>query len=225
MKKVKLTENDIKAIVKESVKKIIIKEGLFKKIGNAIDRFENWTDDRLEDLDRGYDLKEGNPQSVLDVIEGDGWTYDEKNPYDAATNIIKIRKVTGGFGAHHGLSIKELINDINIFLDRKGHASFGRQSKPYEYEIYVDAPINLIKGSGLNESFEMESDMVKFYLNSPMNGRQVVAVPFEEFANAKYKNDYLWEKAAEQGNIKLMRNGYFEVDPNDPHKAEVDRIF
>ena len=90
MKKVKLTENDIKNIVKESVKKIIIKEGLFKKIGNAIDRFENWTDDRLEDLDRGYDLKEGNPQSVLDVIEGDGWTYDKKNPYDATTNIIKI---------------------------------------------------------------------------------------------------------------------------------------
>ena len=225
MKKVKLTENDIKNIVKESVKKIIIKEGLFKKIGNAIDRFENWADDRLEDLDRGYDLKEGNPQSVLDVIEGDGWTYDEKNPYDETTNIIKIRKVTGGFGVHHGLSIKELIDDINIFLDRKGHASFGRQSKPYEYEIYVDAPINLIKGSGLNESFEMESDMVKFYLNSPMNGRQVITVPFEEFANAQYKNDYLWEKAAEQGNIKLMRNGYFEVDPNDPHKAEVDRIF
>lgn len=67
--------------------------------------------------------------------------------------------------------------------------------------------------------------MVRFYLNSPMNGRQVITVPFEEFANAQYKNDYLWKKAAEQGNIKLMRNGYFEVDPNDPHKAEVDRIF
>ena len=67
--------------------------------------------------------------------------------------------------------------------------------------------------------------MVRFYLNSPMNGRQVITVPFNEFVNAKYKNDYLWEKASEQGNIKLMRNGYFEVDPNDPHKAEVDRIF
>ena len=71
----------------------------------------------------------------------------------------------------------------------------------------------------------MGGDMVKFYLNSPMNGRQIITVPFEEFVNAQYKNDYLWKKAAEQCNIKLMRNGYFEVDPNDPHKAEVDRIF
>lgn len=75
----------------------------------------------------------------------------------------------------------------------------------------------------LHESFN--SDMVKFYLNSPMNGRQLITVPFEEFANAKWKNDYLWQKAIEQGNIILKNNGYFEVDPNDPRADEVNRIF
>jgi hypothetical protein len=102
---------------------------------------------------------------------------------------------------------QQIFNDIEAY-----------ESEEYEEE-YDD-------NDELYESFNMGgSDMVKFYLNSPMNGRQVITVPFKEFANAQYKNDYLWEKAAEQGNIKLMRNGYFEVDPNDPHKAEVDRIF
>ena len=135
------------------------------------------------------------------------------------------KKVRGTWGAHYGLSIDELIEDINIFLDGRGHASLYETVNDNYSILAIDAPLNLFEKAEVNESFEMGSDMVRFYLNSPMNGRQIITVPFEEFANAKYKNDYLWEKAAEQGNIKLMRNGYFEVDPNDPHKSEVDRIF
>ena len=82
-----------------------------------------------------------------------------------------------------------------------------------------------VKNILLHESFNINSDMVKFYLNSPMNGRLPITVPFNEFVQAKYKNDYLWEKAAQQHDIVLMRNGYFEVDPNDPHADEINRIF
>ena len=77
----------------------------------------------------------------------------------------------------------------------------------------------------LNEAFNMHENMVKFYLDSPMNGRLSIMVPFDEFVKTKFKNDYLWEKAAQQHNIQLMRNGSFEVDPKDPHAAEVNRIF
>jgi hypothetical protein len=348
-KKMRLTESELKQVVEASVRQILMKEGFFKKAGDAIDRFENWADEKMEDFERGYDLKEGNPTSVFDVIEGNGWepVENKKKPISDGQNYMGVKKVTGTWGIHNGLSIDELIEDINIFLDGRGHASHVQNVNGYSEVIAVDAPANLIKGNGMNESiygndgFESTStmdvnrqpqrslkdeidmvhdlwwmiedkgehdedghhiflspgivyngdeldvihtmdgpnyplwvfgtlsnrghydfnelpyniqqqifndvneyeeeydddnelyesfnmggnDMVKFYLNSPMNGRQVITVPFEEFANAQYKNDYLWEKAAEQGNIKLMRNGYFEVDPNDPHKAEVDRIF
>lgn len=213
-KKIKLTESELKQVVESAVKKILVKEG-----------FGDWASDKFDNAFRGYKVREGNPQSVLDVIKGNGWTYNKEVPFDPTTNTIKVQKATGAFGGHYGLSIEKLIEDINLFLNGKGRASYAGKDNGNVEIISINAPINLIKGSGLNESFEMGGDMVKFYLNSPMNGRQVVTVPFEEFANAQYKNDYLWEKAAEQGNIKLMRNGYFEVDPNDPHKAEVDRIF
>ena len=226
-KKMRLTESELHQVVEASVRQILMKEGFFKKAGDAIDRFENWANDKMDDFERGYDIKEGNPTSVFDVIEGNGWepVENKKKPISDGQNYMGVKKVTGTWGIHNGLSIDELIEDINIFLDGRGHASHVQTVNGYSEVIAVDAPANLIKGNGLNESFEMGGDMVKFYLNSPMNGRQVITVPFEEFANAQYKNDYLWEKAAEQGNIKLMRNGYFEVDPNDPHKAEVDRIF
>lgn len=71
--KVRLTESELHNVVMESVKQILIKEGFFKKAGDAIDRFENWADEKMDDFERGYDLKEGNPTSVFDVIEGDGW--------------------------------------------------------------------------------------------------------------------------------------------------------
>ena len=348
----RLTESELKQVVETSVRQILMKEGFFKKAGDAIDRFENWADEKMDDFERGYDLKEGNPTSVFDVIEGNGWepVENKKKPISDGQNYMGVKKVTGTWGIHNGLSIDELIEDINIFLDGRGHASHVQTVNGYSEVIAVDAPANLIKGSTLNESvygddgfessittdyrqnnkldsevfnlvvrkgdededgahiyfhneiihngyhlecihslfankftnsknklvvfskedgddgifyfdelphniqqqifqdiceyepeeYEEEyddnnelyesfnvggNDMVKFYLNSPMNGRQIITVPFEEFANAKYKNDYLWEKAAEQGKVKLMRNGYFEVDPNDPHKAEIDRIF
>lgn len=346
----RLTESELKQVVEASVRKILMKEDVFKKAGDAIDRFENWADDKMDNLHRGYDLKEGNPTSIFDVINGDGWEpIKSRNGLKNGMNYVGVKKVRGSWFQANGLTDEKLVEDINIFLDGRGHASLYETVNDNYSILAIDAPLNLFekaevnesvygddgfestmsndsdlpvkenkymeetvgrailylgdevedgvfvsarkfglrnkslngqkitnlfvddeglitgrgkygqlvsigttkdsfsfseltketqealynmakgiitkRGGYVNESFEMGGDMVKFYLNSPMNGRQVIIVPFEEFANAQYKNDYLWEKAAEQGNIKLMRNGYFEVDPNDPHKAEVDRIF
>lgn len=222
----RLTESELQQVVEASVRQILVKEGWFKKTGDAIDRFENWADEKIDNFDRGYDLKEGNPTSIFDVFRGNGWEpIKSKNGLRNGMNYVGAKKVRGTWGMAHGLTDEKLVEDINIFLDGRGHASLYETVNDNYSILAIDAPLNLFEKAEVNESFEMGGDMVRFYLNSPMNGRQVITVPFEEFANAQYKNDYLWEKAAEQGNIKLMRNGYFEVDPNDPHKAEVDRIF
>lgn len=222
----RLTESELKQVVETSVRQILLREGLLKKAGDAIDRFENWADDKMDNFERGYDLKESNPTSIFDVFRGNGWEpIKSKNGLRNGMNYVGAKKVRGTWGIAHGLTDEKLVEDINIFLDGRGHASLYETVNDNYSILAIDAPLNLFEKAEMNESFEMGGDMVKFYLNSPMNGRQSITVPFEEFANAQYKNDYLWEKAAEQGNIKLMRNGYFEVDPNDPHKAEVDRIF
>ncbi len=137
----RLTESELRQVVLESVKRILVKEGLGK-----------WASDKFDDAFRGYKVREGNPQSVLDVIKGNGWTYNEETPFDIQTKTIKVQKATGAFGGHYGLSIEKLIEDINLFLNGKGKASLKGKTKPYEYEIYVNAPINIIQGNSMNES-------------------------------------------------------------------------
>lgn len=68
------------------------------------------------------------------------------------------------------------------------------------------------------------NDIVKFLLYSPMNGQLIVQVPYNELMRAKNKTDLLWDKCAEQNNVKLMYNGYFKVHPQDPHRAEIEKI-
>ena len=58
-KKVRLTESELHQVIEASVRQILLKEGFFKKAGDAIDRFENWVGDKMEDLARGYGLKGG----------------------------------------------------------------------------------------------------------------------------------------------------------------------
>ena len=229
----RLTESEVKQIVLEATRNILLKEGVLNKLGQKIDNVEQNFWDKLDDANRGYELKEGNPTSVFDVIKGNGWEpIKSKRGLRDGMNYIGVKKALGSGFQHNGLTDEKLIEDINIFLDGRGHASLYETVNDNYSILAIDAPLNLFEKAEVNESvygnesFNMGgSDMVRFYLNSPMNGRQVITVPFNEFANAKYKIGYLWEKAAEQGNIKLKMNGYFEVDPNDPHKAEVDRIF
>ena len=146
-KKMKLTESELQQVVENSVRQILIKEGFFKKAGDAIDRFENWAGDRMEDLTRGYGLKEGNPTSVFDVIEGDGWEPIEskKKPISDGHNYIGAKKVTGAWGEHNGLSIDELIEDINIFLDGRGQASHAKTEKCNKEKIDFNYTDKIIK--------------------------------------------------------------------------------
>lgn len=231
--KMRLTKSEVKQIVLEATKNILLKEGVLNKLGQKIDNVEQNFWDKLDDANRGYKLKEGNPTSVFDVIKGDGWEpIKSKRGLRDGMNYIGVKKALGSGFEHNGLTDEKLVEDINIFLDGRGHASLYETVNDNYSILAIDAPLNLFENAEINESvygdesFNMGgSDMVRFYLNSPINGRQVITVPFNEFANAKSKLDYLWKKAVEQGNIKLKMNGYFEVDPNDPHKAEVDRIF
>ena len=78
--------------------------------------------------------------------------------------------------------------------------------------------------SVIMESF-YDNDTATFQLNSPMNGNLLVRVPYREFMQTKNKLDYLWSKCAEQNTIQKMRNGYFTVASNDPHRAEIERVF
>ena len=76
----------------------------------------------------------------------------------------------------------------------------------------------------LNDYISSNNEMITFILHSDINGNLNFQVPYEEFINSKYKLDYLWEKCAEQYNLKVIRNGYFTVAPNDPHKTEIERF-
>lgn len=148
--KIKLTESELKQVVSESVKQILIKEGFFKKIGKWADGVGEKFQNKMDDIYRGYDIKEGNPTSVFDVIEGNGWKPIEskKKPISNGHNYIGVRKVGGRWGERFGLPIDELIEDINIFLNGRGHASHYQNINDNADIIVVDAPLNLIKQNG-----------------------------------------------------------------------------
>lgn len=68
------------------------------------------------------------------------------------------------------------------------------------------------------------NDVVTFLLHSPMNGQLHVQVPYSEFVQSKRKTDLLWAKCAEQNDVQLMYNGYFEVHPKDPRRSEIEKM-
>jgi hypothetical protein len=75
----------------------------------------------------------------------------------------------------------------------------------------------------LMENFN--GNTITFILNSPMNGQLQVQVPYDEFVKSSRKIDYLWQKCAEQNEVQLMGNGYFQVHPKDPHREEIENKF
>lgn len=68
-----------------------------------------------------------------------------------------------------------------------------------------------------------DNEMVTFILISRANGNVKIHVPYREFIKTKNKFDYLWQKCIEQNEINLVRNGYFIVDPKDPHREEIEK--
>ena len=152
-KKMRLTESELKQVVEASVRQILMKEGFFKKAGDAIDRFENWADEKMEDFERGYDLKEGNPTSIFDVFKGNGWEpIKSKNGLRNGMNYVGAKKVRGIWGIAHGLTDEKLVEDINIFLDGRGHASLYKTVNDNYSILAIDAPLNLFEKAEVNES-------------------------------------------------------------------------
>ncbi len=83
----------------------------------------------------------------------------------------------------------------------------------------INKTVKMILREGLYDN------SVSFVLISKANGNVKFTVPYDEFINARFKLDYLWQKCAEQNDIRIMRNGYFIVSPNDPHKEEIERNY
>lgn len=149
----RLTESELKQVVEASVRQILLKEGWFKKAGDAIDRFENWVDDKMDDFHRGYDLKEGNPTYIFDVIEGDGWEpIKSRNGLKNGMNYVGVKKVRGSWFQANGLTDEKLVEDINIFLDGRGHASLYETVNDNYSILAIDAPLNLFEKVEVNES-------------------------------------------------------------------------
>lgn len=152
--KVQLTQSEVHNIVLEATKQILLKEGIFQKIGNKIDGIEQKFDDKMDDLSRGYDLKEGNPQCVFDVIEGNGWQpilsvtgkdgVKRNITIKDGSNNLPIQRVRGAWNIHNGLDINELIEDINVFLEGRGHAAHLKTVNGNYEIININAPKNLI---------------------------------------------------------------------------------
>lgn len=109
----KLTESDLKYIVENCVKRILVKEGVLDKAGE-------WLNDRADDFERGYDLKEGKPQSIEDVFEGDGWKVAAVKQSNNGYTYYGVRRATGTWGAHNGIPAEEMAEELNIFLQDSG---------------------------------------------------------------------------------------------------------
>jgi hypothetical protein len=163
-KKLQLSESELKNIVLRSVKKILSEENIWQKANRSMNNAAQWVSDKVDDFHAGAPTKEGNPTSICDVIEGNKWrimgTVANKQYIPAknglnfvnGSNNIVITPVLGTYFEKHGLSIDELIEDINIFLDGRGHASHYKSLGRDRELININAPMNLFNCASVNES-------------------------------------------------------------------------
>lgn len=110
---VKLTESDLKYVVENTVKRIITNEGFLDKAGE-------WLSNKVDDFERGYDLKEGKPQSIEDVFEGDGWKVSAVKQSSNGYTYYGVKRATGTWGAHNGIPVEEMVEELNMFLQDSG---------------------------------------------------------------------------------------------------------
>lgn len=133
---IKLTESKLRDIVESTVREVL-QENLFTSIGNKVNNGFNALRDKLEDTAQGYSTLEGNPQSERDVFKGNGWivTKEEDMPNG---KTFEVKRTSGAFGNFYGKDIEELIEDMNIFLNKKGTIKY------------------IGKSNGNNEKFEIK---------------------------------------------------------------------
>lgn len=130
MNKIQLTETDLKKVVYEATKRILVKEGLVGDVGRKISN-------TFDDAFRGYKVKEGNPRNIKDVFNSDGWKI-VKHEMGPNREYFEVTKSTGAFGGHYGIPIEEMEEELNIFLNGRGVAKrIGRNvdNKAERFEI------------------------------------------------------------------------------------------
>lgn len=110
-KKVKLTESKLKNLIENCVKEVL-HETILNKIG-----------DKFSDVFQGYPTKEGNPQSIEDVFEGDGYKVI-KTESSAKGTYYYVEKTSGALGEFYGVEPKDMVDELNIFLGKNDSAFY-----------------------------------------------------------------------------------------------------
>lgn len=116
--KVKLTESKLRSIVEDCVR-----EALMGNVGSKIKDGINAIGNKINDFAQGYETKEGNPQSIEDVFEGDGYKVLKSFNKNGATYYAVVRK-TGTFAEFFGPEGDNMAEELNIYLDGNGTATY-----------------------------------------------------------------------------------------------------
>jgi hypothetical protein len=90
---VKLTESKLQEMIIEAVKQSL-NENVFTDMGNAIGNTWNNVrqkfDDEMDNMERGYDIQNGRPQSFDEVIKGNGWKIHARKPSEDNSEMYYI---------------------------------------------------------------------------------------------------------------------------------------
>ena len=77
----------------------------------------------MNDMAQGFETKEGNPQSIEDLFAGDGYKVLKSFNKNGATYYAVARK-TGAFGGFFGPEGNDMAEELNIYLDGNGTATY-----------------------------------------------------------------------------------------------------
>ena len=120
----KLSESKLQEMVIEAVKSAL-NENFFTDMG-----------DKFNDFAQGYPTKEGNPQSIEDLFEGDGWQVVKSFNKNGAT-YYAVKRMTGSFGVFNGQEDNDMVEELNIYLNGNGTASYvGTHPKYKHIELF-----------------------------------------------------------------------------------------
>ena len=128
---VNLTESKLREIITSAVKETL-REGFLSKVSDKVKGGLKTAQDKFYDFHQGFDTKEGNPQSIEDVFEGDGWKVVKTFNKNGST-YYAVKPVTGAFAEHFGPQEDDMAEELNIFLDGHGTASYEGEHPKYSY--------------------------------------------------------------------------------------------
>jgi hypothetical protein len=95
----------------------------FDKVKSGVKKGFNKVKDSIYDFEQGFDTKEGNPQSIEDIFEGDGWQL-MKEPFNKGGATIYIVKPVLLHGGHNGIDADGMIEEIEMFYNGKVNVTY-----------------------------------------------------------------------------------------------------